>query len=189
MLHYSHRYISSRLILRHWSPSGKIASSHVALRCHIRNFSNNNSKQKVVSSRSQNSEASQQVKQLSFLQRWMGPKEIPPRWTLPWYGEMTLICTVFAIAGSSTMFMVRPAMNKVLGLKGSMKEGPWTYRLSSFFIMTPIYPFVLVTVGTIFGRHLYFRHFAVKMISRFGIPPHMLGEKIFRETAKTFRKW
>ena len=105
MLHYSHRYISSQLILRHWSPSGKIASSHVALRCHIRNFSNNNSKQKVVSSRSQNSEASQQVKQLSFLQRWMGPKEIPPRWTLPWYGEMTLICTVFAIAGSSTMFM------------------------------------------------------------------------------------
>jgi hypothetical protein len=82
---------------------------------------------------------------------------------LKWYGEMTLICTVFAITGTSTMFLVRPAMSEVLGLKGSLKEGPWSYRICSIVIMTPLYSTLLVIVGTIFGRHAYFRHFAVKV--------------------------
>ena len=41
----------------------------------------------------------------SFLSRWMGHKEIPPRGTLKWYGEMVLLCTVFAITGTSTMVL------------------------------------------------------------------------------------
>jgi len=135
-----------------------------------------------------NASFSRKVQQPNFLQKWMGPTEIPPRWTLRWYGEMTLICTVFAISGTSTMVLVRPAMNEILGLRGSMREGPWSYRLCSLFIMTPVYPFILITVGTTFGRHAYFRHFAVKMFSRFGIPPEMIDKNFYR-TAKTFRKW
>ena len=46
------------------------------------------------------------LKGSSFSQRWMAPKEIPPKGTLNWYGEMTLICTVFAITGTSTMILV-----------------------------------------------------------------------------------
>ena len=46
-------------------------------------------------------------KNMGYLQWWMSPKEIPPRWTFKWYGEMVLICTVFAITGTSTMVMVR----------------------------------------------------------------------------------
>lgn len=42
----------------------------------------------------------------SFLQRFLGPKEMPPRWTFTWYREMVLLCTVFAITGSSTMVLV-----------------------------------------------------------------------------------
>jgi hypothetical protein len=38
--------------------------------------------------------------------RFIGPKEMPPRWTVAWYGEMVLICTVFAITGTSTMVLV-----------------------------------------------------------------------------------
>jgi hypothetical protein len=38
--------------------------------------------------------------------RFIGPKEMPPRWTPRWYGEVFLICTVFAITGSSTMILV-----------------------------------------------------------------------------------
>lgn len=72
-----------------------------------------------------------EAKNLSFTQRWLSPKDIPPRGTLKWYGEMTLICTVFAITGTSTMFLVRPAMSEVLGLNGSLKEGPWSYRICS----------------------------------------------------------
>ena len=83
----------------------------------------------------------------SFLQRWMAHKEIPPRGTVKWYGEMTLICTVFAITGTSTMVMVRPAVSEVLGLQGSLKDGPWSYRICSLVIMTPLYSAMLVVVG------------------------------------------
>ena len=124
----------------------------------------------------------------TFLQKWMAPKEMPPRWTLRWYGEMALLCTVFAITGTSTMVLVRPAVSDVLGLKGSLKEGPWSYRICSLVIMTPVYATLLVFVGTLFGRHAYFRFFAVKMFSRFGIPPEMMDET-YHITKKTFRKY
>ena len=44
---------------------------------------------------------------MTFLQKFLGPKEMPPRGTLKWYGEITLICTVFAITGTSTIVLVR----------------------------------------------------------------------------------
>ena len=69
-----------------------------------------------------------------------------------------------------------------------MKDGPWSYRICSIVVMSPVYSTLLVVVGTIFGRHAYFRHFAVKMLSRFGIPPERL-DRNFYETAKTFKKW
>lgn len=42
----------------------------------------------------------------SFWKWYLGPKPMPERWTLPWYREMVLISTVFAITGSSTMVLV-----------------------------------------------------------------------------------
>jgi len=113
---------------------------------------------------------------------------MPPRNTPRWYAEMALICTVFGITGSSTMFLVRPAVSDGLGLKGSMKEGPWSYRICSLVIMTPMYATLLVIVGTVFGRHAYFRHFSVKMFSRFGVPPELM-DRNFHVNAKNFRKW
>ena len=83
---------------------------------------------------------------------------------------------------------MRPAVGEILGIKGSFRDGPWTYRLCSVIIMTPIYATLLVMVGTLFGRHAYFRHFSVKIFSRFGIPPESLDSN-FHLTKKTFRKW
>jgi len=124
----------------------------------------------------------------SFLANFLAPKQMPPRNTPKWYAEMALLCTVFGITGSSTMFLVRPAVSEGLGLEGSMKDGPWSYRICSLVIMTPMYAAILVVVGTAFGRHAYFRHFSVKMFSRFGVPPELM-DRNFRENAKNFRKW
>jgi hypothetical protein len=41
----------------------------------------------------------------TFWQRFIGPKPMPERHTASWYREMLLICTVFAITGSSTMLV------------------------------------------------------------------------------------
>ena len=124
----------------------------------------------------------------TFLERFLAPKPMPPRYTPKWYAEMVLICTVFGITGSSTMVVVRPAVTDVLKLEGSMRDGPWSYRICSLVIMTPIYATLLVCVGTVFGRHAYFRHFSVKMWSRFGVPPELM-DKNFHKNAKNFRKW
>ena len=62
---------------------------------------------------------------------------MPPRNTMKWYGEMILLCTVFGITGSSTMFLVRPAVGNVLGLEGSMKDG--MYCFCSFICVFTLY--------------------------------------------------
>jgi len=54
--------------------------------------------------------------------------------------------------------------------------------------MTPVYATLLIAVGTVFGRHAYFRHFSVKIFSRFGIPPEAIDAN-YHQTKKTFRKW
>ena len=84
--------------------------------------------------------------------------------------------------------MVRPAVSEGLGIRGSLKDGPWTYRICSLVIMTPLYASLLVVVGTLFGRHAYFRHFTVKIFSRFGIPAELMDAN-YHVTKKTFRKW
>ncbi|KAG0233753.1 hypothetical protein BGW42_007213 [Actinomortierella wolfii] len=50
------------------------------------------------------------------------------RFSLKWWLEWTAIFIVFSITGSSSMMLVRPLMG-LLGLEGSMKEGPWLYRI------------------------------------------------------------
>ena len=85
---------------------------------------------------------------------------------------------VFAITGSSTAFVVRPLLSNGLGLHGSFKDGPMSYRVISLAAMMPIYSALLVTVGTAFGRHQFFKRFAVKMWSR--LLPTSVKERLLK---------
>lgn len=123
----------------------------------------------------------------SWTQWWLAEKPLPPRYTLPWVAEMGLITTVFAITGTSTMIIVRPAVSNLCQLEGSFKEGPWAYRIGSIVVMFPCYPILLTIVGTLAGRHVYFKRFSVKMLSRFGIPPKQLDHTF--DPTKQYRKW
>ncbi|GMH70594.1 hypothetical protein TL16_g05449 [Triparma laevis f. inornata] len=109
---------------------------------------------------------------------------------------MIWLCTIFGCTGSSTMLIVRPAVSNMLQLEGTMKDGPWAYRIGTLLIMFPIYPILLLTFGTLGRRHVYFRHFAVKMLSRFGIPkgkldPWYRGKSVeqIKKMEESFRKW
>ena len=48
-----------------------------------------------------------------------------------------------------------------------MKDGPNSYRVISFFMVTPIYCCILLTVGTLSGRHQYFASMVKKILGRF----------------------
>ena len=132
----------------------------------------------------------------TFWQRWTEHKEIPERWTFWWGVEMAYLCCIFGVTGTSTMYFVRPAVATMLQLDGNMRDGPWAYRIGTIFIMFPVYPILLLTFGTLAGRHTYFRFFSVKMLSRFGIPKGRIdpsyrgvGAERAKQMDKNFRKW
>jgi len=95
------------------------------------------------------------------------PIPFPTRWSLRWWGEYALIFTVFGITGSSALYFVRPLLGSVFGIEGTMREGPWSYRILSIAFMMPIYSLLLVSFGTLFGRHVYFKRIALRMWQRF----------------------
>ena len=65
--------------------------------------------------------------------------------------EAAVIFVVFGITGSTSVGVVRPALKNTIGLEGSMREGPWSYRITSLLAVSPIYATFLVTFGTIAG--------------------------------------
>jgi hypothetical protein len=99
-----------------WSSWFNSYNIHVGVRMKTtRQFSSKTKTEKATKEAASSSTSTTKIESttapsLSFSHFWkwyLGPKEMPPRWTLLWYREMVLICTVFAITGSSTMILVR----------------------------------------------------------------------------------
>jgi len=55
----------------------------------------------------------------------------------------------------------------VFQLDGSMKEGPWSFRIAYLCTTLPLYSCVLLTVATIAGRRPYFKKVVLRMWGRF----------------------
>ena len=81
--------------------------------------------------------------------------------------EAAVAFTVFGVTGSTSVAVVRPALKHVTGIEGSMREGPNSYRVTSILAVSPIYATLLVTFGTIAGRHRFFANMAQKIFGRF----------------------
>eukprot|EP00303_Exanthemachrysis_gayraliae_P012072 CAMPEP_0206018528 /NCGR_PEP_ID=MMETSP1464-20131121/27322_1 /ASSEMBLY_ACC=CAM_ASM_001124 /TAXON_ID=119497 /ORGANISM="Exanthemachrysis gayraliae, Strain RCC1523" /LENGTH=133 /DNA_ID=CAMNT_0053392405 /DNA_START=19 /DNA_END=422 /DNA_ORIENTATION=+ len=80
--------------------------------------------------------------------------------------EALVIMAIFGVTGSSSLFVVRPLLEKA-GIRGSWQEGPNSYRLASVAVVSPIYSLMLVTIGTISGRHRFFGRMSSRIMSRF----------------------
>lgn len=81
--------------------------------------------------------------------------------------EAAVAFCVFGITGSSSVAFVRPILRETTGIEGTMKDGPWSYRVLSLVCVSPVYACVLVTVGTAAGRHTFFANMANKIFGRF----------------------
>eukprot|EP01061_Rhynchopus_euleeides_P010273 TRINITY_DN19704_c0_g1_i1.p1 TRINITY_DN19704_c0_g1~~TRINITY_DN19704_c0_g1_i1.p1 ORF type:complete len:187 (+),score=28.21 TRINITY_DN19704_c0_g1_i1:99-659(+) len=98
--------------------------------------------------------------------KWTTQRRDYERWSSDWIKETIIVCTVFAIAGSTTLLVVRPCLGYV-GIEGSMAEGPWSYRFASIFLISPMYTLIVLTAGTLAGRHATFAKVAARMWKRF----------------------
>lgn len=97
---------------------------------------------------------------------WKWTTQPRPSWRES-YTEAAILFTVFGVTGSTSVVVVRPFLKHTIGLEGSLYEGPNSYRVLSIVLVSPIYACILVTVGTLSGRHSYFANMARKIIGRF----------------------
>lgn len=94
-------------------------------------------------------------------------KKLEKKWILDYRWEMIRVFIVFAITGSSSMFVGRPIIHYI----GITKENlnPVLYWILFIILALLFYQILLVSFGWLFGQFNFFWKFEKKMLSRFGL--------------------
>lgn len=94
-------------------------------------------------------------------------KKLENKWIVQYRWEMIRIFIVFAITGSSSMFVGRPII-KLLGIE---KENLNIFLYWFLFITISLifYQILLIIFGWLFGQFQFFWNFEKKMLSRMGL--------------------
>jgi hypothetical protein len=98
--------------------------------------------------------------------------KLKKRWAIKSNLQMALIFIVFAITGSSSVWVAKPFLHWV-GLE-SLRDGAnfgghllyWTLRIALIF---PFYQVLLLMYGWLFGQFKFFWAFERKMLTRMGL--------------------
>ncbi|KAN0025989.1 hypothetical protein ACTFIV_006969 [Dictyostelium citrinum] len=97
-----------------------------------------------------------------------------PRYSKQWWIEKAYIFTIFGITGTSSLHVVKFLLKNLFGYPQpiSIFEGGLSlvstdpkYVFIYFLTMYTVYPFILISYGTLFGRYQYF----VKLFNRMSV--------------------
>lgn len=101
-------------------------------------------------------------------------KKLENKWGLKYRWEMIRVFLIFAITGSSSVFIGKP----IFKLIGITKENlqPVLYWILYVLISFAFYQILLVLFGWLFGQHKFFWEFEKKMLRRMGLG-FVLNEK------------
>ena len=93
--------------------------------------------------------------------------KLEKKWDVKYRWELISIFLVFAITGSSSVFVSRP----LIKLMGINKENlnTFSYWVLYIFIGFVFYQILLVAIGWLFGQHKFFWNFEKKMLRRLGL--------------------
>lgn len=94
-------------------------------------------------------------------------KKLEHKWVVEYRWEMIRIFIVFAITGSSSVFVGRPII-KLLGITHENLNSV-IYWVLFVFISLIFYQILLVIYGWLFGQFKFFWNFEKKMLARFGL--------------------
>ncbi len=93
-------------------------------------------------------------------------EKLKQRWKIESNLQLVLILVVFAITGSSTVFIRKPVF-ELLGI--TPETSLWITIPLYLAIILPSYQILLLVYGTIFGQFRFFWEFEKKMLRRMRI--------------------
>ncbi len=94
------------------------------------------------------------------------------RWGITSNFQLVLIFIVFAITGSSSVYVAKPFLS-LIGLARENFSTAWwggtLYWILRILLIFPFYQVLLVIYGWLFGQFKFFWEFEKKMLSRMGL--------------------
>jgi hypothetical protein len=94
-------------------------------------------------------------------------QKLEDRWEVKGWKQISIIFIVFAITGSSSVFIGK----KLMFLLGITPEtDPWLRIPLRIFLVFFVYQFLLVWIGFLFGQFKFFWAFEKKMLGRMSKP-------------------
>lgn len=99
-------------------------------------------------------------------------KKLKEHWGITSTWQLAIIFVVFAITGSSSVFVAKPFLHWVGMDLENFPEAWWgktLYWLLRILIIFPFYQILLVVYGWLFGQFKFFWAFEKKMLSRMGL--------------------
>ena len=94
-------------------------------------------------------------------------KYLKDKWNLKSNFQLFIILIVFAITGSSSLYISKPLMEFLSVSTDSMNI--ISYWILRFIIVTLVYQFVLLVVAFLFGQFNWFWNFEKKMLKKMGL--------------------
>lgn len=89
------------------------------------------------------------------------------KWNLKSNFQLAIILVVFAITGSSSLYISKPLLEFLSITTESMNSLPyWILRI---LVVTIVYQFVLLIVAFLFGQFKWFLDFEKKILKRLGL--------------------
>ena len=94
-------------------------------------------------------------------------KYLKDKWNLKSNFQLVIILIVFAITGSSSLYISKPLM-EFLSISSENMD-VYLYWILRFIIVTVVYQFVLLLVAFVFGQFNWFWNFEKKILKKMGL--------------------
>ncbi|WP_445382268.1 DUF6787 family protein [Robiginitalea sp. IMCC43444] len=94
------------------------------------------------------------------------------RWGITSNWQLIVILFVFAITGSSSVYVAKPFLQWIGLTSGAFDDnwwGPWIYWSLRILLIFPFYQVLLVLFGWLFGQFRFFWNFEKQMLVRLGL--------------------
>ena len=94
------------------------------------------------------------------------------RWGITSNFQLVIIFIVFAITGSSSVYVAKPFLSLIGLARDNFSEAWWggmLYWILRILLIFPFYQILLVIYGWLFGQFKFFWGFEKKMLNRMGL--------------------